>query len=257
MTANDIAGVDGCRRGWVVAIRHTRKDTATVWNSTVAVSALARTVDVGGDRSSRLTVGLVERIGPLVAEVEQGRLAALAVDMPIGLPTDGPRACDRAARRRLGRRRSSVFPTPARCLLGIDDYGEALARSRAACGRGLSREAFNLLGKLAEVDAAMQPALQDRVVEAHPELAFARLGGRPAVHPKRSAAGRAERARLLEAAGLGGLSIAALRLPGAAPDDVLDAVVLTLTAARVRDGTAEHLGDGSCDARGLRMEIVV
>ncbi len=59
--------------------------------------------------------------------------------------------------------------------------------------------------------------------------------------------------RLLAAAGLGDLS--KLRALGAAPDDILDAAVLALTAERVRDGTATRLGDGSVDARGLRMEV--
>ncbi len=46
------------------------------------------------------------------------------------------------------------------------------------------------------------------------------------------------------------------RVTGAKLDDVLDAVVLTATAAKVVQGTAEHLGDGARDARGLVMEIV-
>jgi predicted RNase H-like nuclease len=212
-------------------------------------------IDPDPDRAAgRLVVEVVRRLDAAIADVDAGRLAALAIDMPMGLPDDGPRACDLAARRRLGARRSSVFPTPVRTTLGAPTYAEALARSRAACGRGLSRQAFNLLAKMAEVDAAIRPDLQDRVVEAHPEMAFARLAGEPCSHPKRTTEGRAERLALLRAAGLGDLS--ARRLPGAAPDDVLDAAALTLTAARVRDGLAERLGDGARDARGLRMEIV-
>jgi predicted RNase H-like nuclease len=201
-----------------------------------------------------LDVEVVRGLDAAIADVDAGRLAALAVDMPMGLPDDGPRACDLAARQRLGARRSSVFPTPVRATLDAATYAEALARSRAACGQGLSRQAFHLLAKMAELDATIRPDLQDRVVEAHPEMAFARLAGRPCVHAKRTAEGRAERLALLRGAGLGDLT--SLRLPGAAPDDVLDAVALTLTAARVRDDVAERLGDGARDARGLRMEIV-
>jgi predicted RNase H-like nuclease len=225
-----VAGADGCRGGWVLAVLHP-------------------------DR--RLVVEVVPRLHAAIADVDAGRLAALAVDMPMGLPDGGPRACDVAARQRLGVRRSSVFPTPVRATLGAPTYAEALARSRAACGRGLSRQAYNLLGKVAELDAVVRPDLQDRVVEAHPEMAFARLGGGPCAHAKRTAEGRAERLALLRGAGLDpGVGRDARRLPGAAPDDVLDAVVLTLTASRVRDGAAERLGDGARDARGLRMEVV-
>jgi len=209
-----VAGVDGCRTGWVVA----------------------RLGPAG------LSLAVVTEIGPVVEEVAGGDLAALAVDMPVGLPGDGPRACDTEARRLLGPRRSSVFPAPARAVLGAHTYREAAARSRAAIGRSLPVQAYNLVPKVAELDRVMRPDLQGRVVEAHPELAFARLAGAPATHAKRTAAG------------LGDLS--KLRALGAAPDDLLDAAVLALTAERARDGTATRLGDGSVDARGLRMEVV-
>jgi predicted RNase H-like nuclease len=220
-----VAGVDGCRTGWVV-------------------------VRLG---PAGLGVAVVPSIAPVIEEVAAGGLAAAAIDMPVGLPAAGPRACDAEARRLLGPRRASVFPAPARAVLGARTYREAAERSRAATGRSLPVQAYNLVPKVAELDRAMRPGLQDRVVEAHPELAFARLAGVPAAHPKRTPEGRAERLALLAAAGVGDLS--RLRALGAAPDDILDAAVLALTAARARDGSAVRLGDGTVDARGLRMEV--
>jgi predicted RNase H-like nuclease len=219
-----VAGVDGCRNGWVVAL-----------GPTGSIFLVRRFADV-------------LRLRP--------RPAVIAVDMPIGLPEGAaPRACDIEARQRLGPRRSSVFPAPSRACLGASSYGEALARSREACGRGLSQQAFHLLPKLAEVDAAVTPARQRRIVEASPELAFALLLGGPALHPKRTAPGRAERVSAVVTAL--GLTSPPTPVRGAAMDDVLDAVVLTAVARRVLDGTAERLGDGSRDRRGLRMEIVL
>lgn len=226
-----MAGADGCRAGWVVAVLQPP------------------------GVSPRLDLAVVAAIAPVVDDVVAGRLGALAVDMPIGLPEDGPRACDVAARRALGPRRASVFPAPVRSVLGAAGYAEALARSRAASGRGLSKQAFNLVPAIAELDAALTPERRAGIVEAHPEMAFARLAGTPCAHPKRTAEGRSERLALLAAAGLGDLS--SVRLRGSAPDDVLDAAVLTLTAARAQAGTAERLGDGAVDARGLLMEVVV
>jgi predicted RNase H-like nuclease len=203
----------------------------------------------------RLTVSVEAAIGPWVDKVAGGTLDALAIDMPIGLPATGQsaRACDSAARRLLGPRRSSVFPTPARACLGATSYRDACERSFAAVGKQLSIQAFHLLPRVQEVDDAMTPDLQDRAVEAHPELAFARLAGHPLCHPKRSPAGRDERRDVLAAAGL---RVPVSRLVGAAPDDVLDAVVLTLVARAVVERRAERLGDRTRDARGLRMEIV-
>jgi len=171
-----VGGLDGCRAGWVLA-------TADVVDGH----------PVRGTATATVVASFTEALGLVV----DGTLEALGVDMPIGLPASGARAADRAARQRLGPRRSSVFPTPVRPVLGAADYPDALARSRAVDGRGLSKQAFNLLPRIAEVDAAMTPAGQDAVFECHPETAFARLAGGPLGTTKREAAGRAERLALL------------------------------------------------------------
>lgn len=85
-----VAGVDGCRAGWV-------------WFR-VDLPSLVTSVEVA-DLPQRLR------------DRPEG-LVALAVDIPIGL-LNGTRACDTAARRLLGQPRgSSVFPksTPGRRL---------------------------------------------------------------------------------------------------------------------------------------------
>jgi predicted RNase H-like nuclease len=208
-----VAGVDGCRGGWAVAL---------------------------ADEDSILDL----RIAPTFADVIALRCDAVAVDMPIGLLDRGPRACDVEARRRLGPRRSSVFPTPLRPMLATATYAEASAVA------GLSKQTFHLLPKIREVDAVMTPRRQRTIVEVHPELCFAALLGAPCRAPKRTSEGRAER-------------LAAVMPPidrppaGAAWDDVLDACALVQTARRLVRGTVERLGDGARDARGLRCEIVL
>lgn len=202
-----------------------------------------------------LSVEVVEHIGGTIGSVIAGRVGALAVDMSIGLPTAGPRAADRAARRLLGPRRSSVFPTPCRSVLPATDYADACARSREASGKALSKQAWNLVPKLAELDALVDPSMQQQVVEAHPEVAFAVLAG-DALPPKRTPEGLARRRDCLEAA-LPGIERHVDAPPrGAGRDDVLDAAVIALVARAVMTGTAVRLGDGSRDARGLTMEIV-
>lgn len=200
-----ILGVDGCRGGWCV------------WDGS--------SVSVVGP----LSLGGAER--------------AVAVDMPMGLPAAGRRACDVEARRRLGVRRSSVFPAPSRAALAAASFADV---------SGLSLQAWHLVPKVRELDSLLTPALQSVVVEAHPELSFATLAGAPMASPKRTAAGRAERL-----AALGRLAPDPFVVPrGAAADDVLDAVVLRWTAARWASGTALVLGDGARDERGLAMRIV-
>ena len=208
-----VAGVDGCRAGWAVAL-----------------ADLDEILDV--------------RVVPTFADVLALRPIAIAVDMPIGLAETGPRACDIEARRRLGPRRSSVIPAPLRPMLEAATYEEALAIG------GLSKQAYHLLPKIREVDALMTPRRQRTIVEAHPELCFARLLGHPCHAPKRTRDGRAERQMVA--------SFTIDRPPaGAAWDDVLDACALVETARRLVDGAVERLGDGSRDHRGLRCEIVL
>jgi hypothetical protein len=109
-----VAGVDGCRGGWLVVA------------AVVAPFEVAPFEVVGCE--------VVVDSGAIIGRAD---LTMVAVDMPIGLPFDGsPRVADVEARRRLGPRRSSVFPTPARAVLGARSFEDALVRSRATTGRG-------------------------------------------------------------------------------------------------------------------------
>lgn len=235
------AGVDGCRGGWLVILLGCR-------------GAVVETV----------RFRLVRHFSEIPALPEQP--VRVAVDMPIGLPETaeaGGRACDRAARLLLGRRRSSVFSPPARPALATASYAEAVLLQRRASpsGPGLTRQAWNIGPRIREVDQCMSPALQARIVESHPELVFLSLAGEPMAHPKRSAAGREERLRLLIprlGADLPDPEALRARYGKAqlAVDDVIDACALAIAAERIHLGLARRLPDTPvCDAKGLRMEI--
>lgn len=210
-----VAGVDGCRRGWVVA----DDDAVSVVASFAEV--LARGYDMVG------------------------------VDIPIGLVDSGTRRCDAEARKLLGRpRAASVFTAPMRCGLHAATWLDAAECYKAATGKSLPQQAFGLFSKVREVDALMTPALQERVVEVHPEVSFAALNNGVAMtHPKRTAAGRAERLAVLPA----GSDLP--KVKGAAPDDVFDALAVLWSARGAAEGRAHRLGGGELDPRGLRMEI--
>ncbi|MHC4550160.1 MAG: DUF429 domain-containing protein [Planctomycetota bacterium] len=211
-----IAGIDGCRGGWVAALQ-----------------PLA-------EREAPYEVRVVARIEELT------EVAQAAIDMPIGLlaePAPGGRACDRLARRRLGRRACCVFTPPSRALLDAQSFDEVR-------GRGLNRQAFSLLPRIRELDRFLTPARQRRFCEAHPELAFQRLLGAPVRHTKRTPRGQRERLAALR------LDRVPARPPGAADDDVLDALVLGRVARGIAEGTAQRLPPRPPrDRRGLRMEI--
>lgn len=230
-----VAGVDGCRGGWV--------------------AALVDLVDVPGGVPGIGGVAL-----RLVTAAELPDLGLhVGIDIPIGLP-DGPgrRAADAAARAMLpGRRGASVFPVPVRAVLAAGDYAQACAVSRAACGRALSKQTWYLVPKIAEVDAVLSPAHCGRVGEVHPEVAFSLLAGGDRLPPKKTAAGRAARERLL----VGWLGTDVRRLVDTAPrparaDDALDALACAWSAARWARGEALVLGDrAATDAKGLPQLI--
>jgi predicted RNase H-like nuclease len=241
MTETWCAGVDGCRGGWFVVLLH-----------------------LSGEVIDEVRHRLCHGFNEVIALPE--RPARLAVDMPIGLldqAQSGGRACDREARRLLDDRRSSVFTPPVRAVLSAKDYVEALALNRTSSDArlGLSRQAWNIAHKIREVDQCMTPALQARIVESHPELAFLMLEGLPMGHNKKGDDGRMERLRLLKrdyGQHLVELEMIRSRFGKDKPalDDVLDACALALTARRIHLGQGRRVPENPpLDAKGLRMEI--
>lgn len=220
-----VAGVDGRRGGWVVA-----------------------TVDVphGVDESPARLVSLEYR--ETLASLLDEEARVIAIDMPIGLSDDGSRACDVAARRILRPHGSRVFPAPPRAALPyITDYEAACAASRAVSGKALSRQSWNLLAAISEVDDL---ADDECLVECHPELAFALMNGHPVDERKKTPEGRARRLDLLRR------WLPDLDDP-AYGDDGLDAIACAWSAARIASGAADTLPAGSLrrDGRGRPMRI--
>ena len=239
-----VAGADGCPGGWIVVLRplarpHEARALLVPWFQDVLALAPAPEV--------------------------------ICVDMPIGLPETagiGGRPADVAARAKLGARQSAVFAVPSRAAVMQVDYREACAAALATSDppRKVSKQCFNLFPKIREIDALMTPALQDRVYETHPELAFWALNGeRPLSEAKKvksrpHAPGIGLRQGLLGAAGYDAAFLAsahsAHRASMVGIDDLLDAAACSWTAARI------VRGEGRCfpskptrDAKGLRMEI--
>ncbi len=231
-----VAGVDGCRSGWLYA----------AWLP-------------GADD---ILVGIEVTFAALLKRLPSA--TQWAVDMPIGLPEKGPRACDQAARAYLGHPRgTSIFPAPVRASLAATSFEEAQRLHREADeGRSLTLQAFHLLPKIRELDTALRsnPSLQARCVETHPELCFAGLTGEPIHQAKRSAEGRAVRAAALERMFPGALDSAREQLTGQtgyARDDLLDALAALWSAGRVARGEAMRFPahDTPRDEEGLAMVI--
>jgi predicted RNase H-like nuclease len=223
-----VAGVDGCRGGWLVV----GLETAT----------------------RRISVDLA----PTWRALDLAAFDLTAVDMPIGLAEMGSRTCDLAARRLLpGGRKSSVFAPPRRYMLACRSWQEAQAEGRRREGVGLSKQSWNICPKIAEIDREIAPNDQGRLREAHPELIFHHLNAWQALPPKKSPEGARRRREILARRGMA-LGPQALSVPRrlAGDDDLLDAAACALAAERALLGRACRLPpEPARDGRGLAMEI--
>ena len=201
-----------------------------------------------GDRRDVSVVG--ETIGELLERacaVEQPK--AIAIDIPIGPPLQGVRACDTAARTVLKGRSSTLFTTPSLAALqaardhgyDVSGYQAASAANLQAQGRGLSRQAYSLASKILEVHDWLAGGVDVPVVECHPEVCFANLASprdpTPPRYRKTSWEGMRHRIQLLKGAGIDVESISdETGLIGA--DDLVDAAVSAWTARRYWAGNA-------------------
>jgi predicted RNase H-like nuclease len=170
--AMSIVGVDGCKRGWIAI--------ALVDNEPVRgyfIAALDELLDAIPDAQ------------------------AVAIDIPVGLPSTGQRQADIEARERLGPRRNSVFPTPIRDAITARTHAEATAIFKRMTGRGISRQAFALAPKIQEAERWSRAAPVP-VWEVHPEVSFAVMMDRPAQWPKSTWSGLRERQFALAQGGI-------------------------------------------------------
>lgn len=234
------AGVDGCRGGWIAVLRK-----------------------LNAPEDMHLLV--LDRFADLLTL--QPHLDIIAVDVPIGLPDfSGPdgRGAEKAARRHLGMRQSSVFSVPSRASIYETGYQDACKTSLRTSNppRKVSKQCFYLFPKIREIDAIMSPELETRVYEAHPELAFWRLNGEAEMSLPKKIKSRAntegldQRRDLLVAQGLPRAFLDQKPPKGCGRDDLLDAAANSLIAERIFSSKAQPFPkDYQRDGKGLRMAI--
>lgn len=231
------AGVDACKGGWLVAI-------SPAWPC-----------------RERPAVAVCPDFRAVLALTAECR--RVAVDIPMGLPSGKRmRKCDAEARallQKLDHQSSAVFRTPPRESLNAASPAEFQRRHRKTTSVGAGYPVWGIVEKIRQADECLTPALQRRVIEFHPELAWLRLAGAN-LASKHTPEGVAQRKKLLQrlVPGLDSLFKWKDQLGrAAAEDDILDALVgIGVAKSSLRSAVHRLPAESEeTDRRGLRMEI--
>ncbi len=206
----DLIGVDGTSSGWIASI--------------------------GNSRDSRLSaIKYYEDLNKLLSDYPT---SIMVIDMPVELNQKNYfRTCDVLAKKYLGKVfQSSIFIPPLKRVLECNTYKEANELSKKITGKGLSKQSWHLKCKIIEVQQISK--LSNKVYEGHPECSFKMLKKESLKGKKKSVSGIFERLDLLKGVGLDPLSLN-LKLGNGSSikiDDVLDSMVLFITALRIVEG---------------------
>lgn len=238
MLTRKIVGIDGCRAGWLAVScdNHDRKPGAEA-----------------------IDIQVFATIEALWLAHHDASL--LLVDMPIGLLEDEPRQVEPAARKRLRGRAASVFSVPCRQAVYAGSYAQACEINEQHLGKRLSIQAWHICPKIRQLDRFLQdcPEARERMLESHPELAFATIQGQALIHSKKHTAGQVERLAILgehwpAVTDVYHQAVGRWRRSEVQPDDILDALVLLLT---LRGRWATLLATSRRDQRGLAINLIV
>ncbi len=205
-----VVGVDGCKDGWIAVV-------------------------LRGVEISTFFLERIDVLGDVVADA-----SVIAIDIPIGLLSEGLRKADVEGRKELGRRQSTLYVVPAREALEAATHEEATRISKARSGVGISRQSFSLKSKIFEVERWLDDA-PCPVYEVHPELSFKQMTGSVVDSSKKTWAGMTIRRQALLREGID-LDTASKEVADrAAVDDMLDAGAAAWSAKRIHDGTARSI----------------
>jgi predicted RNase H-like nuclease len=185
------------------------------------------------------------------------------VDIPIGLDIDlknGGRIVDKLARKELLTNKSSIFNAPSRLVLGAKNYEEANKINKTK-GMGLSKQSWNLVKKIKEVDEFIRNSNKTIIFESHPEIIFQVMKKDKVSTKKKNDEGIIERRNLLEKNGFNKVFLErnlSAKDSFYKKDDFIDACSLFWSANRAIAKTEIKIpNDMVLDSEGIIMQIKV
>lgn len=234
----EVLGIDGCPGGWLIVGRDPFQYSLEV---------------VSGPEN------LQERIY---------NSALTFIDIPIGFhATESPRNCDVILRGKLGPYyANSVFNVPVREAVYAKSYEEACDINQKITGKKFSRQFWNIIPRVREIDSLLQNCgnMRYKVKECHPEWLFKLMNGNEDISAKKKTNdGSGHRKKLLFSRGapvddLQAKLIEHYYRKDAKVNDLLDALALNYSAWQTMFGDKELKSFPSVpefDERGRHMAI--
>ena len=233
-----IAGVDGCKAGWIAVI-------------------------VFPEAFEKAEVKMFARFAELISQL--ATRSVIAIDMPIGLPErtkKGGREADWAAREFLRPHQARIFPVPSRQAVYAYAKGftevSAIARKTSDPARAPSIQLFGILRPIQEIDAILRqyPALRDQIFEVHPEVSFKVMNSNEPLPSKKNERGMRLRQYLLNNEGFAKAFLDRPPPRGAGRDDFYDACACAWSARRILRGKARIFPrNPHLDGEGIEQAI--
>ena len=196
-------------------------------------------------------------------ELINDQVQLVLIDMPVGLNDivkKGGRNVDQFARNKLIKRKSSIFNAPSRMVLNAKDYSEANKISKKF-GIGLSKQSWNLIPKIKELDTILRSKRKTVIYESHPELSFQEMNGGSLGFKKKEKEGIKERSKILLHNDFKASFIDEFvnkNIKEYKPDDFLDACALFWSAIRTINGRELNIPDQpSFDSEGIIMQMKI
>ena len=196
-------------------------------------------------------------------DVKSKNFNLVLVDIPIGLDIDlkkGGRIVDKLARKELLTNKSSIFNAPSRLVLDAKNYEEANKINKSK-GMGLSKQSWNLVKKIKEVDKYIRDSNETIIFESHPEIIFQIMKRGKVSSKKKNEEGIIERRNLLVKNGFDKVFLErnlSAKDNFYKQDDFIDACSLFWSANRaIANSEVKIPNDKVLDSEGIIMQIKV
>ena len=238
-------GVDGCRAGWFAVFLEGENKSDCSWK-----------VEIFPEFSF-----LVDFLKNNYGQAEP----LILIDIPIGLKTgSGERLSDLGARSLLKARKSSIFPVPCREAVYAETYKEACEVNERLTGKRISKQAWNIVPKIRDVDSFLveNKNFREKVREVGPEICFQAFTGFPMKSPKKKVEGFLERKEALSsicpfANEVIEYALSKYRRKDLAKDDILDSLAAALTAKMGGMYGFKYVpNEPETDGKGLKIQMV-